>query len=235
MNETDNRDDLITRLEYDILSCRFTPRQRLVESELMKRYGVTRNSLRNAFKELQAKKLIVHSPNRGVAVAEVTEKESKDLYKTRVLLESYAAFQIMTHLTAAQWKEIELYHKHFITAVEQNDFRRMSEANNRFHERTFQSSGNLVVSGLISELRTRANLLLYHIWRYPGQLERSIRDHRALLSALADRDRETFIRVNARHVLASLEGYTGKSIQELGLERMEAGSFEAGELFSILS
>ena len=219
----------------DILCGEYKPRERLVESDLMEKYGATRNAVRNAFKALQAQKLIVHQPNRGVAVAEVTEKDAVDLYRVRVLLESYAAHQVMAKLAERQLNDLKILQKQFITAAENHDFLTMSQTNNSFHEMTFKASGNQVVSGLIEELRTRSNLLLYHIWRRPGQFGKSIKDHEDLLAALQKRDLAAFIKVNSRHVLASVSDYIGKPLDDLGLKNIADESYDLKDLLQMLA
>lgn len=226
---------LLEQITDDILCGNFKPRERLVESDLMKKYGAARNAVRNAFKELQALKLVVHQLNCGVAVAEVTEKDAMNLYKVRVLLESYAAQRVMVNLTEPLLDDLKSLHEKFIGFVNEHDFRTMSRSNVIFHERIYQISHNQVIEGLIRDLRTRSNLLLYQIWRNSGQLYASMQDHEKLLTALKRRDLDAFIRINSKHILASLKYYLDKSIVEMGFEKMMNGSFNTKNLIEILA
>ena len=52
-------------LESAILSGHFKPRERLIEMDLIGRFGVSRTVIREAFSKLEAKGLIRSAPYRG--------------------------------------------------------------------------------------------------------------------------------------------------------------------------
>lgn len=235
MTKNQSQQNLLERISSDILCGEFGPRERLVESDIMKKYKATRNAVRNVFRELQMHKLLVHQPNRGVTVAQVTEKDAIDLYKVRALLESCAAYQIVTKVTAAQLEDLRGLQQEFIAAVLKRDLRNISQANHGFHEKIFQSLENGVLFDFIMDLRTRSNLLLYHIRRRPGKFEESIQDHEDLLIALENRNPEDFIKVNSRHVMGSLHAYLDKPLAALGLENVAQGFFSPKDLLELLS
>ena len=216
VNKRDEFTDLLERAEIDILTGVLKPRQRLVESDLINKYGATRNAIRNVLKELQSKKLVVHYPNRGVVVADITEKEAVELYRVRVLLESYAAPQLIEKITEEDLHILRSIQSNFIQSVKEHDFKRMAATNSMFHESTFGISSNQVLIEFISHLRTRTHLVLYHSWRHSGQLQKSSREHEELLTALEKKDLPLFIRINTGHVLASIRSYLGKPWEEPG-------------------
>lgn len=74
-----------------ILSGRFAPGQRLVEADLTKELGISRNPLREAFGRLAAEGLLQVEPFRGAIVARLSRKELVDLFAVRECLESWAA------------------------------------------------------------------------------------------------------------------------------------------------
>lgn len=58
---------------------RFVPGQRLVESELAARFGVGRNSVREALQRLRAEGLVDLSPHRGASIRTLSWQEALDL------------------------------------------------------------------------------------------------------------------------------------------------------------
>lgn len=235
MAKSQSQQELLEKITSDILCGEFGPRERLVESDIMEKYSATRNAVRNVFKELQMHKLLVHQPNRGVTVVQVTEKDAIDLYKVRALLESCAAYQITAKISATQLEDLKSLQKEFIAAVLKRDLRSISQANHGFHEKIFQSLDNRILHDFIMDLRTRSNLLLYHIRRRPGKFEESIQDHEGLLIALTNRNPEDFIHVNSRHVMSSLHAYVDKPLATLGLENVARGFFSPKDLLQLLS
>ncbi|MEY9845547.1 GntR family transcriptional regulator [Streptacidiphilus sp. MAP5-3] len=63
------------------------PGSRLVEAELAAGLGVSRNTLREAFRLLTQEGLLTHEPNKGVRVRRLTSADLADLYQVRRLIE----------------------------------------------------------------------------------------------------------------------------------------------------
>lgn len=78
------------RLERAIYSGELQPGQRLLEIELAEAFRVSRASLREALRLLENKGLVVSAPRRGTFVAELTEREVREIYTLRILLEGHA-------------------------------------------------------------------------------------------------------------------------------------------------
>ncbi|MEW2302958.1 GntR family transcriptional regulator [Streptomyces sp. NPDC006655] len=65
----------------------FPPGTRLSEDGIGGALGVSRNTLREAFRLLTHERLLVHELNRGVFVRVLTVEDVEDIYRTRVLVE----------------------------------------------------------------------------------------------------------------------------------------------------
>ena len=74
-------------IEEAILSGQFKPRERLIEMDLISRFGVSRTVIREALKRLEAKGLVRTTPYRGAMVADLTVKEIEEIYFVRAELE----------------------------------------------------------------------------------------------------------------------------------------------------
>src|SRR3954449_13009123 len=68
----------------------FPPGTRLSEDSIGGALGVSRNTLREAFRLLTHERLLVHELNRGVFVRVLTVADVHDLYRFRAILESEA-------------------------------------------------------------------------------------------------------------------------------------------------
>lgn len=200
-------------LEADILVGAYKPRERLIESEIMDRYGITRNAVRNIFRNLETKGLIRHIPNRGVLVAEMETKEAEDLYAMRVLLENYAADLIAKNIDAANLDRIVHLNGKFEKAVKRNDFNAMMITNLEFHQAIVKVSGNSILAEMVSQLRKRALIIRHYSWFHEDQIFKSVWDHAALIEALKRRDAGEFRRINESHILAAFELYTERKYE----------------------
>ncbi len=65
----------------------FPPGTRLSEDSIGGALGVSRNTLREAFRLLTHERLLVHQLNRGVFVRVLTVEDVRDIYRTRRLVE----------------------------------------------------------------------------------------------------------------------------------------------------
>lgn len=65
----------------------FPPGTRLSEDSIGNALGVSRNTLREAFRLLTHERLLVHQLNRGVFVRVLTVEDVEDIYRTRSLVE----------------------------------------------------------------------------------------------------------------------------------------------------
>lgn len=82
---------IVALLKERILDGRIAPGQRLISSDLVGEFGVSRGPVREAFRQLEAERLIDLEPHKGASVRRLTVAEVKDLYQIRVALEGYAA------------------------------------------------------------------------------------------------------------------------------------------------
>src|SRR3954447_2534975 len=77
------------KLREAIMSGTFKPGQRLIERELCELAGVSRPSIREALRLLEADGLVTIIPNRGVVVSKISFEEAEQIYAARALLEGY--------------------------------------------------------------------------------------------------------------------------------------------------
>lgn len=82
------RDQALERLRDAIITGHFTPGERLIERDLCEKMGVSRTSIREVLRRLEAEQLIQVEPRRGPVVARVTRKQAAEIYEVRALLEA---------------------------------------------------------------------------------------------------------------------------------------------------
>src|SRR5215471_19681693 len=78
------------KLREAIMSGRLKPGQRLVERELCEMTGVSRPSIREALRLLEADGLVNTVPHRGPVVSTISLEEARQLYAARAVLEGFA-------------------------------------------------------------------------------------------------------------------------------------------------
>ena len=83
-------DQAAERLRRLLIAGDLVPGQRLSESAISERLGVSRNTLREAFRMLTHERLLVHKPHAGVIVAVPSLASIIDIYRVRRMIEGQA-------------------------------------------------------------------------------------------------------------------------------------------------
>jgi DNA-binding GntR family transcriptional regulator len=147
-----------------IMEGRIKPGTPLVEKDLQARLGVSRNTLREAFRLLTRDQLLTHAPYRGVTVRLPRHEEVADLYRLRRIVECGALRQGDPRSAAAARAELAVVDGE--KAVRAEHWAGVAEANLAFHQSIADLADSPRVSelvrGLLSELR-----LIFHVMDDP--------------------------------------------------------------------
>ena len=181
-------------IERSILSGQFKPRERLIEMDLIQRFGISRTVIREAFKRLEAKGLIRVAPYRGAVVADLTVDEIEEIYFVRIHLERIAARLVVEHITPAEIRRIKKLSKEVEDHLRQKS-PEMIETDSDFHRMIFRACRNRYLFDIIDYLRTKAHIVRYNAWSLPHRIEQSIAEHRDMIKAIEDRNRSEERRV----------------------------------------
>jgi DNA-binding GntR family transcriptional regulator len=134
--------DLAKLLGDDIIFGRLAPGTRLVEDNLIARFGVTRHFVRQAFLELERTGIVVREKNKGVAVRSLSPREVAQIYEVRELLQRHAALRIPLPAPAAVIEELERLHAEYGRHLRARNFHGVHQANDAFHIAMYAACGN---------------------------------------------------------------------------------------------
>lgn len=193
-------------IEDAIISGFFKPRERLVEMNLISKYGVSRTVIREALKSLEAKGLVRGTPYRGVVVADLTTEEIEEIYFVRIELEKIAARLVLKYIAQDEIQNL----KKFAKDVERhlrNKTHQMIEIDSEFHRMIIRACGNRYLSEMIDFLRTKAHIVRFNAWSLPHRIEQSIIEHRELIKTIENRDLSQFEKLIVKHLTISKESY----------------------------
>jgi len=106
------RDSAVRILRNAIISGEIKPGTRLIERELCIALGVSRGSVREVIRQLEAERLITVEPRRGPVVTALSVKQISDIYDIRMMLEAHVAQCFTKVATDAQIEELrKIYEK----------------------------------------------------------------------------------------------------------------------------
>ena len=93
---------LLPSLRRDLANGVYHPRERLVEADLVTRYGTTRAAVREALIQLTTEGLVERAHNRGARVRAMSVAEAIEIAEVRRLLECLCAARAAERATAAE-------------------------------------------------------------------------------------------------------------------------------------
>ena len=99
------RDVVFNTLRQAILRGELKPGERLMEIALSQRLGVSRTPVREAIRMLEQEGLVIMIPRKGAQVAEISEKDLKDVLEVRLGLEELAVRIACQRITEEELEE----------------------------------------------------------------------------------------------------------------------------------
>jgi DNA-binding GntR family transcriptional regulator len=194
------------RLRAAIISGRFKPGQRLVERELCDLIAVSRPSIREAMRQLEAEGLVVSQPYRGPAVAMVSVEEARQLYAVRALLEGFAGEQFARRGQPAELAALtEAVERLEAVVAAGAEPTALIEAKTHFYAVLMDGADNVFVRQSLGMLHNRVTLLRLTSMGQPGRLQRSMAEIRQIHDAIQARDAAAAKLACERHVAAATE------------------------------
>lgn len=196
--------EVYEQLRQAIVEGAIRPNERLIESELAERFGVSRTPVRESMLRLAGDGLItIH--RRGWVVREHSAEEVREVYEVRAALEGFAAGLAAKRATGAELKAIEGIHQSYIDSIQGSTRGHLVSHNDAFHEAVILAAHNQLLGEQIHR-----NSQYYFIHRIAGflsdeEVRISIQGHGELVQALVARDSVLSERVAKDRVFDGLE------------------------------
>ncbi|WP_030953565.1 GntR family transcriptional regulator [Streptomyces sp. NRRL S-481] len=191
----------------------FPPGTRLSEDSIGGALGVSRNTLREAFRLLTHERLLVHELNRGVFVRVLTVEDVEDIYRTRQLVECAVVRSLGQPPYALEGAAAVEEGRR---AAREGDWKGVGTANIHFHRELVALAASErtdeLMRSVFAELR-----LAFHVVDDPQRLhEPYIARNAAILQALQEGDREQAASLLAGYLHDSLERLVGVYRRRVG-------------------
>lgn len=210
-------DALCNMLENDIYTLEFPPGSRITEADLTARYGVSRNSIREAIAFLLANGLLIKVANKGVYVREITIDDVREIFHLRELLEAEAVRLIVDSGVIPA----ELMHlaKEIESISPDTKWDQHVKADINFHELLVSSAGSPRLMRLYESIIAEVKLCIYQSHDYVPLKKENAASHMMLLRAMENNDLDKALKTlndHMEHAIQSYEsGFKNKMITSL--------------------
>jgi len=193
-------DVVFKTLRQGILTGELEPGERLMEIHLAKRLGVSRTPIREAIRKLELEGLVTMVPRKGARVAQITQKNLKDVLEVRRALDALAVQLACERITEEELGRLKEAGIAFENATKTKDATQIAHADVEFHDIIVRASGNERLAMLVnnlSEQMYRYRLEYVKDANYHGRL---IEEHQMILDGLISRDKEKTVEAVTLHI-----------------------------------
>src|SRR3989338_1581452 len=101
------RERIVDFVKDAVLKGRLRPGERVPEQEIAQSLGISRTPIREAFRQLESEGFISVAPRKGAVVSPITDKDVKEFYEIKSLLEGFAARTACPKLTDKDIRRLE--------------------------------------------------------------------------------------------------------------------------------
>jgi DNA-binding GntR family transcriptional regulator len=200
-------EEVAEHLRQRIFNRELAPGDWIDEVRIAEALGISRTPLREALKVLAAEGLVTMKLRRGAYVSEASAQDLADVYHLLALLEADAAAATAERATDAQLAELKTLHTELEAAGQTGATGRehFFALNERFHLRVLEIAGNRWRQQLVADLRKVMNLHRHNSLLKTGRIAESLTEHRALLTAIEQRDAAAATERTREHFANGLE------------------------------
>jgi len=191
------------KLREAIMSGNLKPGQRLVERELCEMMGVSRPSIREALRLLEADGLVNTVPHRGPMVSTISLEEARQLYAARAVLEGFAGRECARLHDPAVVRKIGEALGRLKVALAESDMIAVLEAKTDFYAALIGGCQNAFIERMLKPLHDRITLLRITSISHPKRVNKSLREVTAIWRAIQSGDEDLAERCCVDHIKAA--------------------------------
>jgi len=163
----------------------YLPGDRLVESELAERFGVSRTPVREALQRLETQSVLVRD-GRSMVVSSLDHDQLGELYVVRAELECLAARLAAQHAAPEEVRVL----REMVTQDMQmlGHPQKLSRANRRFHKQLHLASHNRYLIQQLEMVHRTMALMATTTFAVEGRDETALEEHSNIVKAIEARD-----------------------------------------------
>lgn len=218
------RTQVADMLRNAITTGRFEPGRRLVEKDLCELLGVSRPSVREALRELEAEGLIRTVPNRGPIVAKLEIADAVGIYQIRGVLEALAAKLFCENATDDEIGVLEKKVEQLADAYKGGELDAIISAKARFYEILLKGAANPLIPNFLRVINARIIQLRRVSLLSERRMQLSIKEIERIMAAIKRRDRDAAFAATLEHIEAAAEAGIAQLAQSTAQKKAATGA-----------
>jgi DNA-binding GntR family transcriptional regulator len=182
-------EELRLQLADEIVRGVLAPGAALDETDIARRFSVSRTPVREALRQLAASGLIDARAHRGAVVARPSIERLTGMFEAMAELEAMCASLAAERMTPAERHRLEAVHEELRVLSHAGNPDRFHEVNERFHNTIYAGSQNAYIAEITLATRVRVQPFRRAQFRNLGRLAKSHVEHDRVVVAILRGDR----------------------------------------------
>lgn len=184
------QDIVFTTLRDEIVSHTIKPGEVLNSVELSKRLGVSRTPIREALNRLISIGLVEETPHRSCYVKKISLDQLIEIFYIRAALAGVATRLAATRITELQLGRLSKLCDEMENIEGPEQYKTMLEKNREFHSIIIEAAASPRIAELWEQYYSLSQQYRALALELPGRFDEICSEHRSILGALKDGDKE---------------------------------------------
>jgi DNA-binding GntR family transcriptional regulator len=182
-------EELRLQLADEIVRGGLPPGSALDETDIARRFSVSRTPVREALRQLVASGLVEARPHRGAVVAQPSIERLTGMFEAMAELEAICAGLAAERMPPIERHQLEAVHEELRVLSYAGNPDRFHEVNERFHNAIYAGSQNAYVAEMTLATRVRVQPFRRAQFRNLGRLAKSHAEHDRVVVAIMRGDK----------------------------------------------
>ena len=182
------RDRAFAHVREAIITGRIAPGARLIERELCEALGISRPSVREVIRRLEAERLVAVEPRRGPVVVRLTAEEAAQIYEIRGLIESLLYRRFAERASERDMAALERLLARLKRAAGAGAHAEIVALTRELNAHLVAVADHAVAGDLLAQLDARISWLRMQAMAVPGRLRESLAEMDTVMKLVRERD-----------------------------------------------
>jgi DNA-binding GntR family transcriptional regulator len=197
------RNKIMQSLRRAIETGYLEPGTRLVEKDLCQQLNVSRTSLREALRQLQAEGVLTDLNNRGLAVVTVTPEDAENIYRIRGVLEPMIVEQFIENALDTELQNLKAHSERLKAVYQLGTAEEIVAIKRDFYDMICSGARNQIAFDLLKKLTLLTSPLRRRSVVRPERRKQSIAEIEQIVDAILRRDKAAAHAAAEKHVANS--------------------------------
>ena len=203
------------QIRAEIIRGALVPGESVTEMGLAKDCGVSRTPVREALHQLELEGLVELIPNKGAVILGISPEDICDIYQIRAMLEVGAAERAAQRATEEDVRRLTEILDLTEFYIEKQNMHQLQAMDGQFHQMIYEMSGSRMFKRVLKDMHYYIGLTREASLKCEGRAAQSVKEHRAVLEAIAQHDGKKAGKLMKQHVNKALENVLKRHLQEV--------------------